>query len=207
MDCSYNLNIIYGCYRLSFFECTGGAKLGIVFWSSNCVEFNKNVNKKQKNSITTWSWQRLSTHAQRTPHVRQKLCFAPAVFIPTFQAYISHLPAFWKTSTISKSGSCNRSDFQRKPLFWFQDGSTERKKKHRYALVHPQCVELPRSSSVVTFLSQSCLPPIATNQFSFEWTTHITDDFVLVRSSHVAKALSKMNIDSGTGPDGLSTVC
>ena len=106
---------------------------------------------------------------------------------------------------MSKSCSCNKSDFQRKPLFLFQVGSTERKTKHRYTLVHPQCVELPRSSSVVTFLSQSCLPPIATNQFSFEWTTPITDDFVLVRSSHVAKALSKMNIDSGTGPDGLST--
>ena len=57
----------------------------------------------------------------------------------------------------------------------------------------------------VTFPSKVCLLAIATNEFSFERATTITDDFVLVRSSHVAKTLSKMDIDSGTGPDGLAT--
>ena len=44
-----------------------------------------------------------------------------------------------------------------------------------------------------------------TNEFSFEWVKATTDISVVVHDTHVAKTLSQMDIDSGTGPDGLAT--
>ena len=43
------------------------------------------------------------------------------------------------------------------------------------------------------------------NEFCFYRAQLVTDVFVTVRNSHVARVLEKMDIDSGTGPDGLST--
>ena len=42
-------------------------------------------------------------------------------------------------------------------------------------------------------------------EFYFDWPYSTTNEFIVVRRSHVEKTLGKMDIDSGTGPDGLST--
>ena len=56
-----------------------------------------------------------------------------------------------------------------------------------------------------TFSSKFCLPALVTNEFSFDWVKYTTDEFVVVHDSQVANTLSQMDIDSGTGPDGLAT--
>ena len=56
-----------------------------------------------------------------------------------------------------------------------------------------------------TFAHNFRLPDSAANEFSFEWPKSVTYEFVWVRTIEVASELSHMDIDSGTGPDGLAT--
>ena len=56
-----------------------------------------------------------------------------------------------------------------------------------------------------SFASKFSLPEMVRNEFLFDWPYLATDGFIVVRRSHVEKTLEKMDIDSGTGPDGLST--
>ena len=55
-----------------------------------------------------------------------------------------------------------------------------------------------------TFSNKFTLPDVVVNEFSFDRTTSVTDEFILVRKSHVCKTLGKMDIYSGTGPDLLA---
>ena len=56
-----------------------------------------------------------------------------------------------------------------------------------------------------TFSSKFVLPAIVTNEYSWVQPPASSDEFVPVRHTEVAKTLTKMDIDSGTGPDGLAT--
>ena len=55
-----------------------------------------------------------------------------------------------------------------------------------------------------TFSNKFTLPDVVVNEFSFDRTTSVTDEFILVRKSHVCKTLGKMDIYSGTVPDLLA---
>ena len=57
-----------------------------------------------------------------------------------------------------------------------------------------------------TFSSKFSLPVLETNEFRFDLTRSVAEEFILVRSSHVGKILDKMDVDSGTGPDMLATL-
>ena len=56
-----------------------------------------------------------------------------------------------------------------------------------------------------TFSNKFVLPDLIENEFSFDGTRSVTEAFIVVSKSHVCKTLSKMNIDSGTGPDLLAS--
>ncbi len=55
------------------------------------------------------------------------------------------------------------------------------------------------------FSSKFALPAAATNEFSVDFVDHSFDRFVLVRRKGILRALQKLDIDSGTGPDLLSS--
>ena len=55
-----------------------------------------------------------------------------------------------------------------------------------------------------TFASKFVLPQVEANEFSVDWPERHWDGFVLMRSSFCSKALAKLDIDSGTGPDGIA---
>ncbi len=52
--------------------------------------------------------------------------------------------------------------------------------------------------------SKFVLPETEFNEFSFVWPHRVSNAFVLVRRRHVETVLSKLDIESGTGPDGLA---
>ena len=56
-----------------------------------------------------------------------------------------------------------------------------------------------------SFASNFSLLEVVRNEFIFEWPYLVTDEFVVVLRSHVEKTFGKMDVDSGTGPDGLFT--
>ncbi len=56
-----------------------------------------------------------------------------------------------------------------------------------------------------TFSSKFVLPACETNQFSTAWPTRSWSGFVVVRGRHVERTLLDLDVDSGTGPDGLAT--
>ena len=55
-----------------------------------------------------------------------------------------------------------------------------------------------------SFASKFNLPEMVRNEFLFDWPYLATDEFAVVRGSHVEKTFVKMDIDSGTRPDRLS---
>ena len=55
-----------------------------------------------------------------------------------------------------------------------------------------------------SFAAKFTLPDAELNEFSFDWPRVVTRDFVLIRRRHVQRALAKVDVDSGTGPDNLS---
>ena len=56
-----------------------------------------------------------------------------------------------------------------------------------------------------TFAIKFALPDSIENDFSFDGTRSVTEAFIRVRKSYVCKTFSKMDIDSGTGPDLLAS--
>ncbi len=55
------------------------------------------------------------------------------------------------------------------------------------------------------FSSKFVLPALEHNEFSAYWPPMITRGFLLVRSRHVEAVLRDLDVDSGTGPDGVAT--
>ena len=54
------------------------------------------------------------------------------------------------------------------------------------------------------FASKFVVPERELNEFAVDWIAHHWDGFVPIRSSHASHVLQKLDIDSGTGPDGLA---
>ena len=55
------------------------------------------------------------------------------------------------------------------------------------------------------FASKFVVPELEVNEYSSDWLPQQWDGFVLIRRAHAVKILSKLDVCSGTGPDGLST--
>ena len=56
-----------------------------------------------------------------------------------------------------------------------------------------------------SFASKFLIPRREFNEYSIEWPHRVSSSFVLVRSRSVARYPPALDVDSGTGPDGLAS--